>query len=226
MTAPDSWVSALADRLGDRVETRTDRDCPHLITAAEHLIDVLRHLRDDPECRFEQLIDLAGLDYAEYGLTEWSTGEATAVGFSRAFAAATSARYSFSDPHPPVRQDGRFAVAYQLLSLSQNRRIRVVARCASGTWPTLPSARELWQCADWYEREAFDLFGIVFEGHPDLRRILTDYGFIGHPLRKDFPLSGHMEVRYDPDLRRVIYQPVTIEPRVGVPKVRRGEGHG
>lgn len=226
MAASESWVSALADRLGDRAEVRTGRDCPHLITTAEHLIEVLRHLRDDPECRFEQLMDLAGLDYAEYGRAEWTTGEATATGFSRAFAAATSARYSFADPHPPVRQDGRFAAAYQLLSLSQNRRIRVVARCASGAWPTLPSARALWQCADWYEREAFDLFGIVFEGHPDLRRILTDYGFIGHPLRKDFPLSGHMEVRYDPDLRRVIYQPVTIEPRVGVPKVRRGEDHG
>ena len=226
MSASDSWISAQADWLGDRAEIRTDLDCPCLITSAEHLVDILRHLRDDPDCQFEQLIDLAGLDYAEYGETEWSTGEASAAGFSRASVAATSARYSFADPHPPAEQDGRFAVAYQLLSLSHNRRIRIVARCASGNWPTLPSVRELWRCADWYEREAFDLFGIVFEGHPDLRRILTDYGFIGHPLRKDFPLSGHMEVRYDPDLRRVIYQPVTIEPRVGVPKVRRGEGHG
>ena len=226
MTAPDSWVSALADWLGDRAELRADRDGPCLVTSAGYLVEILRHLRDDPDCRFEQLIDLAGLDYAEYGEAEWSTGAASAAGFSRASVAATSARYSFADPHPPAGQDWRFAAAYQLLSLSHNRRIRIVARCASGNWPTLPSARELWRCADWYEREAFDLFGIVFEGHPDLRRILTDYGFIGHPLRKDFPLSGHMEVRYDPDLRRVVYQPVTIEPRVGVPKVRRGEGHG
>lgn len=226
MTAPDSWISAQADWLGDRAEIRADRDCPCLMTSAEHVADILRHLRDAPECRFEQLIDLAGLDYAEYGQDEWQTEEASAAGFSRASASATSARYSFANPHPPVTQNGRFAVAYQLLSLSHNRRIRVVASCASGAWPTLPSVRDLWQCADWYEREAFDLFGIVFEGHPDLRRILTDYGFIGHPLRKDFPLSGHMEVRYDPGLRRVIYQPVTIEPRVTVPKVRRGQGHG
>lgn len=226
MAAADPWISAQAGWLGDRAEIRTDRDGPCLLTSAEHLLDILRRLRDDPDCRFEQLIDLAGLDYAEYGETEWRTGEASAAGFSRAAAAATSARYSFADPHPPVVPDGRFAAAYQLLSLTHNRRLRVVARCASGNWPTLPSVRELWPCADWYEREAFDLFGIVFEGHPDLRRLLTDYGFIGHPLRKDFPLSGHMEVRYDPDLRRVIYQPVTIEPRVGVPKVRRTEGHG
>ena len=226
MTASDSWISAQADWLGDRAEIRADRDCPRLATSAEHVVDILRHLRDAPECRFEQLVDLAGLDYAEYGQDEWQTEEASAAGFSRAPAAATSARYSFANPHPPVTQDGRFAVAYQLLSLSQNRRVRVVAGCASGAWPTLPSVRALWQCADWYEREAFDLFGIVFEGHPDLRRILTDYGFIGHPLRKDFPLSGHMEVRYDPGLRRVVYQPVTIEPRVTVPKVRRGQGHG
>lgn len=226
MTASDSWISAQADWLGDRAEIRADRDCPSLATSAEHVVDILRRLRDDPAFQFVQLIDLAGIDYAEYGQDEWQTGEASGAGFSRASAAATSARYSFANPHPPVVQDGRFAVAYQLLSLSHNRRLRVVASCASGAWPTLPSVRELWRCADWYEREAFDLFGIVFEGHPDLRRILTDYGFIGHPLRKDFPLSGHMEVRYDPGLRRVIYQPVTIEPRVTVPKVRRGQGHG
>ena len=226
MTASDPWISTQVDWLGDRAEVHADRDCPRLLTSAEHVADILRTLRDAPDCRFEQLIDLAGLDYAEYKQDEWQTGEASGTGFSRALAAATSARYSFANPHPPVTQTGRFAVAYQLLSLSHNRRVRVVARCANGAWPTLPSVRELWPCADWYEREAFDLFGIVFDGHPDLRRILTDYGFIGHPLRKDFPLSGHMEVRYDPGLRRVIYQPVTIEPRVGVPKVRRGEGHG
>ncbi len=226
MAAPDSWVSALSDGLGDRAEVREDRDGPRVAVEAGRLIKVLRHLRDDPELRFEQLIDLAGLDRAELGADEWRTGESTEVGFSRAVEAATSARYSFRNPHPPARADGRFAVAYQLLSLSRNRRVRVVARCADGNWPTLPSARGLWVCADWYEREAFDLFGIVFEGHPDLRRILTDYGFVGHPLRKDFPLSGHMEARYDPELRRVVYQPVTIEPRVGVPKVRRGAGRG
>ena len=226
MTDADSWISAQAEWLGDRAEIRTDRDGPCLIVSADSLIEVLRHLRDDPECRFEQLMDLAGLDYAEYGETEWETGEATAAGFSRATVAATSARYSFAHPHPPAGQAERFAVAYQLLSLTHNRRLRVLARCTEGDWPTLPSVRDLWQCADWYEREAFDLFGIVFEGHPDLRRILTDYGFIGYPLRKDFPLSGHMEVRYDPNLRRVIYQPTTIEPRVGVPKVRREKKRG
>ena len=226
MAAADAWSAAQAEWLGERGEWRADCDGPCAVVAAADLLDVLRHFRDDEACRFAQLIDLAGLDYAEYGQTEWRTDEATATGFSRAVRPAASGRYSFEHPHPPVADEGRFAVAYQLLSLEHNRRLRVVARCAEGAWPSLPSVRGLWPCADWYEREAFDLFGIVFEGHPDLRRLLTDYGFVGHPLRKDFPLSGHVEVRYDPDLRRVIYQPVTIEPRVGAPKVLRGEGHG
>ena len=225
MVAADTWGATQVAKFGDRVRLRQDCDGPCLLVAAEHLLDLLRHLRDDPDCRFEQLMDLAGLDYAEYGKDEWRTEEASRQGFSRAHVPATSGRYTFADPHPGAECADRFAVAYQLLSLTHNRRLRVLAQCAEGDWPTLPSARELWPCADWYEREAFDLFGIAFEGHPDLRRILTDYGFVGHPLRKDFPLSGHTEVRYDPMLRRVVYQPVSIEPRVGVPKVLR-ETHG
>lgn len=221
MTATDAWIAAQAEQFGDRVRLRQDQDGPCLLVGAEHLLDLLRHLRDDPDCRFEQLMDLAGVDYAEYGKDEWRTTQATRSGFSRAHVPATSGRYTFADPHPGTTRADRFAVAYQLLSLTHNHRLRVLAQCAEGDWPTVPSVRELWPCADWYEREAFDLFGIVFEGHPDLRRILTDYGFVGHPLRKDFPLSGHTEVRYDPTLRRVVYQPVSIEPRVGVPKVLR-----
>ncbi len=221
----DSWSAQQAEWLGERGAIRADCDGPCITTTAEHFLEIMRHLRDAEDCHFEQLIDLAGVDYAEYAQTEWRTEETTATGFSRAVNPAASARYSFAHPHPPVAAEGRFAVAYQLLSLRHNRRVRVLAHCAEKDWPMLPSVCALWHCADWYEREAFDLFGIVFEGHPDLRRLLTDYGFIGHPLRKDFPLSGHTEVRYDPDRRRVIYQPVTIEPRVGVPKVRRPVTH-
>ncbi len=217
-TAPNH---ALAERLGERAQWQEHADGPALEVAAADLLEVMSLLRDDPEARFEQLMDLAGMDYAEFGQSEWKTEQASATGFSRAVHPATSARYSFDAPHPPISGERRFAVVYHLLSLSRNQRLRVRAYCEDGEWPSVPSVRELWRCADWYEREAFDLFGIVFEGHPDLRRILTDYGFIGHPLRRDFPLSGHMEVRYDPELRRVVYEPVSIEARVGVPRVLR-----
>ena len=165
-----------------------------LVVKARHYAAAMRTLRDHPDCRFEQLIDLCGVDYSTYGDTAW---------------------------------DGRrFAVVVHLMSLTYNQRVRVRVFCPDDDLPVVPSVVELWPSANWFEREAFDLFGIVFEGHPDLRRILTDYGFIGHPFRKDFPLSGNVEMRYDPTQQRVIYQPVSIEPREIVPRIVRDESYG
>jgi len=163
---------------------------------------VLATLRDHPELAFEQLIDLAGVDYSTYG----TESQAPAV------------------VEPGDGDVLRLAVAYHLLSLTHNHRIRVRARLDPER-PGVDSAVGLWPVANWYEREAFDLYGIVFHGHPDLRRLLTDYGFIGHPFRKAFPISGHVEMRYDEEKRRVVYEPVSIEPRVLVPRVSRREGY-
>lgn len=170
-----------------------------LIVKAQHYTSAMRTLRDHPDCRFEQLTDLCGLDYSGYG----SDGRGDSV------------------------WDGaRFAVVTHLLSVSNNQRVRVRVFCPDDDLPLVASVVEIWPSANWYEREAFDLYGIVFEGHPDLRRILTDYGFIGHPFRKDFPLSGNVEMRYDPTQRRVIYQPVSIEPREITPRIVRDESYG
>ena len=172
-------------------------------------------LRDHPELKFEMLMDLAGIDYLEFRKDEWTTESSTRTGFSRG-------RLEEEEVVPPAPVGGaRFAVVYQLLSITHNQRLRLRVRCENDAEPVIDSVVDVWSCANWFEREAFDLFGIFFRGHPDLRRILTDYGFIGHPFRKDFPLSGNVEVRYDPERKRVIYQPVTIEPRVLVPKVIR-----
>ncbi len=156
--------------------------------APASLPEVCRALRDEPDFRFEMLIDLCGVDYLEYG------------------------DGAYSGP--------RYAVVYHLLSIAHNRRLRLRVRL-DDDYPRVASVIDVWAAANWYEREAFDLYGILFDGHPDLRRILTDYGFIGHPFRKDFPLSGNVEMRYDPEKRRVIYEPVSIEPRVNIPKVIR-----
>jgi NADH-quinone oxidoreductase subunit C len=166
---------------------------------AANLIEVMTVLRDNPALGFGQLIDACGMDYAEFGGVEES---------------------SSSGP--------RFAVVYQLLSIQHNWRVRVRAYATDDDFPLLDSVIGVWASANWYEREAFDLYGIVFNGHPDLRRLLTDYGFVGHPFRKDFPVYGTVEMRYDPDQKRVIYQPVTIEPREIVPRVIREEhyAHG
>jgi NADH-quinone oxidoreductase subunit C len=179
----------------------------------DSLLTVCRTLRDAPELKFEMLMDLAGVDYLHYGRDEWQTATATRSGFSR----GRVARASAPDPNMP----GRFAVVYQLLSIAHNARVRLRVTCPDTQEPTVDSVTEIWAGANWFEREAFDLFGILFRGHPDLRRILTDYGFIGHPFRKDFPLIGNVEVQYDPEKKRVVYQPVSIVPRVLVPKVIR-----
>ena len=180
---------------------------------AANLPGVCRVLRDDPEFGFSLLIDLAGVDYLDYGRDEWNTLASTASGFSRG---VNRIRENVTEPRP-----GRFAVTYQLLSITNNWRLRLRSFASDGEPPVIDSVVDVWASANWYEREAFDLFGIMFRGHPDLRRILTDYGFIGHPFRKDFPLIGNVEVKYDPAKGRVVYQPVTIEPRTLVPRVIR-----
>ena len=165
-----------------------------LIIKPQHYESAMRTLRDHPDCRFEQLIDLCGMDYSGYGEGAW--------------------------------EGTRFAVVVHLLSVSKNQRVRVRVFCPDDDLPVVASVVDIWPSANWFEREAFDLYGIVFGGHPDLRRILTDYGFIGHPFRKDFPLSGNVEMRYDPTQQRVIYQPVSIEPREITPRIVRDESYG
>ena len=194
-----------------------------VVLPADSLIEVATDLRDNADFGFEQLIDLSGVDYSQFGQTEWQTNNASQAGFSRGVDAATTmGRMQFGDElESSVEPGNRFAVAYHLLSYSNNRRLRLKVYAADDAFPVVPTITNIWNSANWYEREAFDLFGILFPGHPDLRRILSDYGFVGHPLRKDFPLVGNVEMRYDPEKARVVYEPVSIEPRVLVPKVIR-----
>jgi NADH-quinone oxidoreductase subunit C len=182
--------------------------------AADELLKVATALRDHPLLKFEMCMDVCGVDYLAHGRDEWNTETATSSGFSRGVARGGQRAGELT----PGR---RFSVVYHLLSISLNQRLRLRVFCPDDGQPTVDSVTGIWASANWFEREAFDLFGILFKGHPDLRRILTDYGFIGHPFRKDFPLSGNVEVRYDPEKGRVVYQPVTIDPRVLVPKVIR-----
>ena len=165
-----------------------------IVVKADDYLDIAKRLRDDRTLGFEQLIDLAGVDYQTYG------------------------DGAYDGP--------RFAAVSHLLSVSNNWRLRLRVFAPDDDMPIVPSVVEIWNSANWYEREAFDLYGIVFDGHPDLRRILTDYGFIGHPFRKDFPVSGYVEMRYDPEEKRVVYQPVTIEPREITPRVIREDRYG
>jgi len=186
------------------------------------LLEVCTQLRDNEALGFEMLIDLCGVDYIDYGDSEWCTEDSTSEGFSRAVEAGTHGYLRFGDDLPrPNDARSRFAAVYHLLSIQHNWRLRIRCYAENDAMPVVPSVMDIWNSANWFEREAFDLFGIHFQGHPDLRRILTDYGFVGHPFRKDFPLSGHVEMRYDPTQKRVIYQPVSIEPRVLVPRVIR-----
>jgi NADH-quinone oxidoreductase subunit C len=211
-------TEALASQIETHLSGRVQRipalnnEVTYEVEPAE-LISVCRALRDTPELKFEMLMDVAGIDYLHFGRDEWQTETATRSGFSRGRVARTSA------PDPDMA--GRFAVVYHLLSITHNRRLRLRAKCADTQDPQVDSVIDVWASANWFERETFDLYGIVFRGHPDLRRILTDYGFIGHPFRKDFPLAGNVEVQYDSEKKRVVYQPVSIVPRVLVPKVIR-----
>jgi len=215
----------LQERLGESLRAIIDAVGEVTIEVApDALIEVATTLRDEPAFAFEMLMDVSGIDYANYGKDEWATDETSSTGFSRGVEAATAGRLQAVHEDLVVeksRQPKRFAAVYQLLSISKNRRLRLKVFAPDDDLPVIPSVISIWSSADWYEREAFDLYGILFEGHPDLRRLLTDYGFVGHPFRKDFPLSGNVEVIYDAEKRRVIYQPVSIEPRVLVPKVIR-----
>ena len=213
---------AIAARFAEKVSRATSR-CGELTFEVNGaaLLEVCGALRDEPAFRFEQLIDVAGVDYLTHGEGEWTTESATSSGFSRGRTGAEDAASSAGDAQ--AADPRRFAVVYHLLSVTHNRRVRLRAWCEPGEPPMIDSAVDVWSSANWFEREAFDLYGIIFRGHPDLRRILTDYGFVGHPFRKDFPLSGNVEVRYDPAKGRVIYQPVSIEPRTLVPRVIRDD---
>ena len=216
-----------ADRLRARFEgkatVRENRGEITLVIAAESWLDVARTLRDDPEFRFEQLIDVCGVDYLSYGDAEWDTDDVSNEGFSRGVEGEGAGRFKWADRPRPVGVANRYAAVAHLLSVHYNRRVRIKAFCPDESLPVVGSLVDIWPVANWFEREAFDLFGIVFEGHPDLRRILTDYGFVGHPFRKDFPLIGNVEVRYDAEKGRVVYEPVSIEPRVLVPRVVRND---
>ena len=178
-----------------------------LVINSDNVVEVCHKLKD--EFKFEILIDLCGVDYLTYGESDWN-GNASSSGFGRARQAQKSTN----------QKDQRFGVIYHLLSVSSNQRLRVKALLSTDNL-MIQSVTKIWNCADWFEREAFDLFGILFENHNDLRRILTDYGFVGHPLRKDFPMIGEVEMRYDDQLGRVVYEPVSIEPNVNVPRVIR-----
>jgi NADH-quinone oxidoreductase subunit C len=178
-----------------------------LVINSDNIVEVCHKLKD--EFKFEILIDLCGVDYLTYGESDWN-GNASSSGFGRARQAQKSTN----------QKDQRFGVIYHLLSVSSNQRLRVKALLSTDNL-MIQSVTKIWNCADWFEREAFDLFGILFENHNDLRRILTDYGFVGHPLRKDFPMIGEVEMRYDDQLGRVVYEPVSIEPNVNVPRVIR-----
>ena len=192
---PEDLQDTLAAALGDRVSSIGIALSEVTVNVpAAHYLSVMQTLRDAEGCKFEQLVDLCGVDYSAYR---------------------------------DVGTDGpRFGVVVHLLSVSLNQRVRVKVLCPDDDLPLVDSVNGLWNSANWYEREAFDLYGIVFEGHADLRRILTDYGFIGHPFRKDFPLSGHVEMRYDAERQRVVYEPVSIEPREITPRVIREEHYG
>ena len=193
--APEATRDAVIAALGDKAR-RVDLKLGEVTVtvSAQNYLEVARILRDDPTCRFEQALDLCGVDYSEYKMGEW---------------------------------DGpRYAVTSHLLSVSLNQRVRLRVFAPDDELPEVDSLVEIWSSVNWFEREAFDLYGIVFTGHMDLRRILTDYGFIGHPFRKDFPVSGEVEMIYDAEKRRVIYQPVTIEPREITPRIIREEKYG
>jgi len=211
----ETLTTSLSQRFGDAL-TDAHVACGQAVIELKpnQLLAVCQSLKDEETYSFEQLIDLCGVDYSTYGKADWETQSTSDTGFSRGVSE------DIFDDEAEARP--RFAVVYHLLSIKHNHRLRV--RCMIDETPAkIESVVNIWASANWYEREAFDLFGILFEGHPDLRRILTDYGFIGHPFRKDFPLEGNVEVRYDPEQKRVVYQPVTITNRVLVPRVIRND---
>jgi NADH-quinone oxidoreductase subunit C len=193
----------LLETFGQEAELLLAYDELTLTVSMDQWVSVCETLRDTPSLCFEQCLDLCGVDYSTYAVGKEGQPEANRPDFP-----------------------ARYAVAIHLMSIKHNWRLRVRVWVTDNEFPVLPSLTNVWPSANWYEREAFDLFGVVFEGHPDLRRILTDYGFIGHPFRKDFPVYGNVEMRYDPEQGRVVYQPVTIDPREVIPRVVREDGYG
>ncbi|OGT44146.1 MAG: NADH-quinone oxidoreductase subunit C [Gammaproteobacteria bacterium RIFCSPHIGHO2_12_FULL_40_19] len=201
----------IKSHFNDKVVSVAESDCVTIELLPDNLLFVCKTLRD--EFKFELLLDVCGVDYADYGITHWRTEETTQSGFSRGVDDKGERKIVWDKP--------RFASIYHLLSVSKNQRVRLKVYLEEE--PIVPSVIDIWKSADWFERESYDLFGIVYEGHPDLRRILTDYGFKGHPFRKDFPLIGEVEMRYDAKLQRCVYEPVSIEMRTLVPKVIRDD---
>ncbi|ODS62495.1 MAG: NADH-quinone oxidoreductase subunit C [Arenimonas sp. SCN 70-307] len=219
---PTSFPERLKARLQDKLVSLHEALGETTVEIAPGEWDAAaRLLRDDPDLSFEQLIDLCGVDYLGYGDDEWDTTDVSSEGFSRGIEGAGPGRFDWDSRPRGNGPERRFAVVVHLQSVRHNRRLRLRCFAADNSLPVVPSLVDVYPVANWFERECFDLFGIVFEGHPDLRRILTDYGFVGHPFRKDFPLVGNVEVRYDAERKRVVYEPVSIEPRVGVPRVVR-----
>ena len=215
----ESLAARLDDRFAGQLK-RVDSTCSELTyeVGKDDLVAVATALRDEAAFGFEQLVDVCGVDYLTYGQDEWVTESASGSGFSRGVEREPII-LDESDHFDPRR----FAAVYHLLSLQNNTRLRLRVFTGDSNPPIVPSLVEVWNSANWFEREAFDLFGILFDGHPDLRRILTDYGFIGHPFRKDFPMIGNVEVTYNAEKGRVVYQPVSIEPRTSVPRVIRDD---
>ncbi len=213
--AVDKLAACIQDRFSDLLAVDVAFDEVTIEVATKNVLQLCTALRDESEFAFTLLIDLCAVDYLTYGKAEWETNSATGSGFSRGVADLEVTTSQGEDPR-------RFAVVYHLLSVTNNCRLRVKIYLDENE-PIVDSVVDIWSGANWFEREAFDLYGVMFRGHPDLRRLLTDYGFIGHPFRKDFPLIGNVEMRYDAEKRRVIYEPVSIEPRTLVPKVIRDD---
>ena len=204
-------IELLKTTLADNVDAVLENDMPTLEISPEKLLPVCKKLRDDKDFQFDLLVDVCGVDYAYYGISYWRTNETTETGFNRGVEEKGQRVIAWEKP--------RFASVYHLLSTIHNQRVRLKVYLNESL--VVPSVIDIWKSADWFERESYDLFGIVYEGHPDLRRILTDYGFKGHPFRKDFPLIGEVEMRYDAKEKRCVYEKVSIEPRTLVPKVIR-----
>ncbi len=215
----ETLATRIETRFGDQVD-RVASSCRELTYEVDKddLLKVATALRNEADFGFEMLVDVCGVDYLHYGSDEWVTKSATGTGFSRGVERQPVILDEADEFEPQ-----RFAVVYHLLSIQNNLRLRLRVYTGTDNPPIVRSVVDIWNSANWFEREAFDMYGILFEGHPDLRRILTDYGFIGHPFRKDFPIMGNVEVSYDADQGRVVYKPVTIEPRTLVPRVIRDD---
>jgi NADH-quinone oxidoreductase subunit C len=214
MTDIEVLGTGMKEKFADWIESvKTTYGELTVVVRPEHMLEFCRVLHDDPAYRFTMLIDVCGVDYLHYGLDDWQTQSATGTGFSRG---VTEKLLRVNPAHPT-----RFAVVYHLLSVEKNHRLRLRVNLPDEQTMMVDSVMSIWPAANWYEREAFDLYGILFKGHPDLRRLLTDYGFVGHPFRKDFPLIGKVEARYDATLKRVVYEPVSIDARILEPKVIR-----